>query len=179
MVNRLRVSQSASGFIQARESLKFVRSWIIITYQFWVVWIIESTPEQCRVGSGILNKYSICIVLWQFVLLFNVLHSFCILGRRYARWHLLKDKFIYLILFFVIIMWFEWMMHSQIFHIEVHKIIQNSKWKLRRHLIEIQCEEVTTRISSGPGQMWTQIRSPVRSPRQVWRRVRCCSMMTV
>ena len=51
---------------------------------------------------------------------FNIIFE----GRRYARWYLLKDKLFYLILFIFIIVWFEWMMHSQVFQSEV--IIKNT-----------------------------------------------------
>jgi len=34
-------------------------------------------------------------------------------GRRYARWH--SNKFLYLILFIVLIVWLEWAIHSQVF----------------------------------------------------------------
>lgn len=40
-------------------------------------------------------------------------------GRRYAKWHLWRDKLIYIALFFVIFVWFEWAIHSHVFPTDV------------------------------------------------------------
>lgn len=44
--------------------------------------------------------------------------NFSRIGRRYARWHLWRDKLVYIFVFFIFIVWLEWTIHSQVFPLE-------------------------------------------------------------
>ena len=44
-------------------------------------------------------------------------------GRRYARWHLWRDKLVYVIVFFIFIVWLEWTIHSHVFPLEVRSLV--------------------------------------------------------
>ena len=69
--------------------------------------------------SDIFSNMVIVVCLWIiFSKQYYVVKS-CILGRRYAKWHLWRDKLIYIVLFFVIFVWFEWAIHSHVFPTDV------------------------------------------------------------
>ena len=91
-------------------------------------------------------------------LTFNI---FSIPGRRYARWHLWRDKLVYILVFFIFILWLEWTIHSQVFPLEVRPDFTDDGTAAL--LFSGQDQKVTTttttttNIPSSPGTMWSQV----------------------
>ena len=105
---------------------------------------------------------------WKKIFLYNSHPS----GRRYARWHLWQDKFVYIIVFFVFIIWLEWTIHSQVFPLEVEggSLRYDCEWCLA--VGQGPTVTTTTDISSSPRSLWTEVLSPKWSSHQMWSRVR-------